>query len=373
MSPPAAPAAPDDPLEQWRAAGLYDPHDPGAPGRLALLRWISGHGVTIPQMQQACADGQLNALVGDLSLRPGPRRSPRDVARMVDMDLALVHDVRQAAGLPPVADDDAELTDDDVQMLRLFHEADGFFSRDELLRLATVMGASLRRVADAAGEMFLRDVEAPLKANGPTFDLEMAQLNLAGIQLARAATGVFAPMFLAHLEFSTYRTRRARRDSEDYETVPLAVGFVDLSGFTERSSGLAPAALRDLIVQFEDRAHRVVHQHDGRVVKLIGDEVMFSAVDASAVCAIALALTAAAPEGTSARGGLAYGPVIASGGDLYGPVVNLASRIADIAIPGEVLVNDAIAQSVPARVFEPAGRRRLKGFSEPVRLWTLTG
>ena len=48
-------------------------------------------------------------------------------------------------------------------------------------RLATVVGASIRRIADAAGEMFLRDVEAPLKASGPNSDLEMAQANLAGI------------------------------------------------------------------------------------------------------------------------------------------------------------------------------------------------
>jgi adenylate cyclase len=65
--------------------------------------------------------------------------------------------------------------------------------------------------------------------------------------------------------------------------------------------------------------------------------------------------------------------VLASGGDLYGPVVNLASRIADIAIPGEVLVDDAIADHVRGRTFEPAGRRSLKGFSQPIRLWTLTG
>jgi adenylate cyclase len=70
---------------------------------------------------------------------------------------------------------------------------------------------------------------------------------------------------------------------------------------------------------------------------------------------------------------VAYGPVIASGGDLYGPIVNLASRLADIAVPGEVLVNDAIAGTVTDHAFEPAGRRQLKGFSEPERLWSLTG
>ena len=363
----------DDTRSEWIAAGLYDPADPLADARLALLEWIAGHGVTIEQMQSACAGGQLSSLVGDLNLRPGPWLTPRELSARIGINLHLIGDVRRAAGFPAVGAHEQVLTEDDVRMLELFHLADGFFSHAELLRLATVMGSALRRIADAAGEMFLRDVEAPLKARGPTWELDIAKANFAGVELARAASGVFAPMFLAHLELSTQRTRAARRNSEDYDTMPLAVGFVDLTGFTERASGLSIAALRDLIVDFEGRANTIVGDNDGRVVKLIGDEVMFSAVDSASACAIALALTAAAPDGTLARGGLAFGNVLASGGDLYGPVVNLASRIADTAIPGEVLVDGSVADHVPERSFEPAGRRSLKGFGEPVRLWTLTG
>jgi class 3 adenylate cyclase len=360
-------------IDQWSAAGLYDAAASNAAERLELLRWIADHGATLEEMSVACEAGQLSSLVGDLRLRPGRRRTALEVATAVGMEPSLLNDVRRAAGLSPVQFDEAGLVDDDVRMLELFHLADSFFSRGELLRLATVMGSAMRRIADAAGEMFLRDVEAPLKVGDGPHDLEMAKANLAATELARAATGVFAPMFLAHLEISTQRTRAARRNSENYETVPLAVGFVDLSGFTQVSRGLTATALRDLIVDFEARANTVVGDHDGRIVKLIGDEVMFSAIDSSAGCSIALALTAAAPAGTQARGGVAYGPVIASGGDLYGPIVNLASRLADIAVPGEVLVNDAIAGTVTDHAFEPAGRRQLKGFSEPERLWSLTG
>ncbi|HRB03699.1 MAG TPA: adenylate cyclase regulatory domain-containing protein [Ilumatobacteraceae bacterium] len=356
---------------EWVAAGLYDPAAPQAAERLDLLRWIAAHGATVDQMTTACSAGQLSSLVGDLSLRPGRLRTGLDVATALGMEPALLNDVRRAAGLPAVPNDVPALADDDVHMLEIFHLADAFFSREELLRLATVMGSAMRRIADAAGEMFLRDVEAPLKGNDSHRDLEMAKANLAGIELARSATAVFAPMFLAHLQLSTERTRAARRDSEDYDTVPLAVGFVDLSGFTEMSVALSSAELRILIVDFEGRANGIVGDHDGRIVKLIGDEVMFSAINGTAACAIASALTAAAPAGTCARGGVAFGAVIASGGDLYGPIVNLASRLADIAVPGEVLVNEAIANSVPTRDFEPAGRRQLKGFVEPVRLWSL--
>lgn len=362
-------AHPDE--QRWIQAGLVDPTSPTADQRLELLAWLTERQVTIEQMVDACAQNQLVSLAGDGALRPGPRITPRELATRLGTEVSLVLAVRRASGFPAIGEDEREITDDDVRMFEMFEAAAAFFSRDEVLRLATVMGSSMRRIADAAGEMFLRDVEGPMKASAPTHEIDIAQANLAAIELARASTGVFVPMFLTHLEVSTQRTRAARGTSEDYDTVPLAVGFVDLSGFTERSTRLAPHELRDMVVDFEGRANGIVGDHDGRVVKLIGDEVMFSAIGAEAACSIALALTAAAPDGTQARGGVAYGEVVASGGDLYGPIVNLASRIADIAIPGEVLVNDAIATSAAGHLFEPAGRRSLKGFGEPVRVWTL--
>ncbi|MCX6519112.1 MAG: hypothetical protein NTZ21_00450 [Actinobacteria bacterium] len=357
--------------QRWIDAGLLDVDAANADGRRELLAWMDGRGVTIAAMVDADRQGQLNSAAGDLAIRPGPRLSPRELAARLDIDVQLVRDVRRASGLPAVGDDEPDLTDGDVTLFEIFKAASTFFSRDEVLRFSTVLGSSMRRIADAAGEMFLRDVEAPLKADGTSNELEMAKANLFAIELAQVSTGIFAPMFLSHIEISTQRTRLARRDSDDYETVPLAIGFVDLSGFTERSSSLTPRELRDLVVDFEMRANGIVGDHDGRVIKLIGDEVMFSAIHAEAACAIALALTEAAPADIPARGGLAYGEVVASGGDLFGPVVNLASRIADIAIPGEVLVDSRVAHDAPSMSFEPAGRRSLKGFSEPVRVWTL--
>ena len=117
----------------------------------------------------------------------------------------------------------------------------------------------------------------------------------------------------------------------------------------------------------------LVSEHGGRLIKLIGDEVMFSTVAPDTACRIASELIRHAEAWvTSARGGIAHGPVVASGGDVYGETVNLASRIADIAVPGELLVNEAVVAGAPDLAFEPAGRRQLKGFPAPTRLWSLT-
>jgi adenylate cyclase len=65
--------------------------------------------------------------------------------------------------------------------------------------------------------------------------------------------------------------------------------------------------------------------------------------------------------------------VVARQGDYYGEVVNLASRLADLAIPGEVLADDHLrrASARSSLVFEGAGRRQLKGFDQPVAVYSV--
>jgi adenylate cyclase len=355
--------------EDWIRAGLYDPAEPGASERLELLEWIASHGVTVEQMVAACEIGQLNALVGDLGLRPGARHTVAQTAALSGLTTDEIVRIRRASGFPDVAPDEPVYVDADIEMFKTFALASQFFSETELVHFVRVVGGSLRRIAEAAGEMFLRDVEAGLQEGS---ELDRAKANLAAIDLVQAASAIFEPMFRAHLENATQSTRAARRGANDYSAMPLTVGFVDLNGFTARSASLQADELLELVVTFESTAVDLVSGHGGRLVKLIGDEVMFSAVDCAAACTIAAELiTTVTSWGSSARGGLAHGQVITSGGDVYGDVVNLASRIADIAVPGEVLVNEAVTQLVRDRTFEPAGRRQLKGFAEPVRLWSM--
>ncbi len=359
-------------LEQsWIDAGLYDPMSPRAHERLELLHWIHDSGVTLEEMVAACAAEQLGAVVGDRLLRPGRRLTTSQVAEEVGLDPAMVAAIRNASGFPAAAPHEQVYVEDDLAMFRAFHAALAVFSTDELVHFTRVIGSSMRRVAEAAGEMFLRDVEAPMQ--GQSTELDKARATAAGIELARSATTVFDPMFRAHVEVATRTTRRARAGLHDYTTTPLCIAFVDLNGFTTRSGAVPPEELLELVMQFEATAIDLVSEHGGRLVKLIGDEVMFSTVEPNVACHIAAEIIDRARGWhTSARGGLAHGPVLTSGGDLYGEVVNLASRIADIAVPGELLVNDAIVNGADTFAFEPAGRRQLKGFAQPIRLWSLS-
>jgi adenylate cyclase len=123
------------------------------------------------------------------------------------------------------------------------------------------------------------------------------------------------------------------------------VGFADLVGFTALSQQVGDDELAVVVDEFEQLAFDVVTASGGRVVKMIGDEVMFTVDSPAAAAEIGLALaesTRGADELSEVRVGMAYGPLLEREGDLYGPVVNLASRITALAYPGSIVVGPAL-------------------------------
>jgi adenylate cyclase len=146
----------------------------------------------------------------------------------------------------------------------------------------------------------------------------------------------------------------------------LAVGFVDLVGFTRTSGSMQTDELGRLLGRFEALASDVITEAGGRVVKLIGDEAMlvFPTADQAAQGAIELVDACAAGDLPSARAGLSLGQVLARGGDYFGRPVNLASRLVDVAPPDTVLADDAFVEAISGTmtlVIEPQRRKRLKG------------
>ncbi len=236
---------------------------------------------------------------------------------------------------PMFSEDDAEFTDFLVQANPVGSHG------GELLR---VLGSSLSRVAEAAVAVYVQTQEPDQDL--PGLDIlawakGQAAVNAAALRLGDSMGAVFAH----HMRDAIDRQRAAQTEVSDRSLHRLAVGFVDLVGFTPLSLHTSPTSLLELIGDFEGRAFEVAANHQGRIVKHIGDEVMFVAPDAGDGCAIALEITASSGTGIEPRGGVCYGDVITRHGDYYGPVVNLASRLADLAVPGEVLVDADTARA----------------------------
>jgi adenylate cyclase len=158
------------------------------------------------------------------------------------------------------------------------------------------------------------------------------------------------------------------------DAMSVAVGFADLVGFTALSQQLEEDELAKLVDRFEATAYDVVSAGGGRVVKMIGDEVMFAVDDVRRAIEIAFILSETYHDDESlsdVRVGVAYGPALEREGDLYGPTVNLASRIVGIAYAGSVVVStevrDALADD-EAFAFRSLRTRHLKDIGR-VSLW----
>jgi adenylate cyclase len=163
--------------------------------------------------------------------------------------------------------------------------------------------------------------------------------------------------------------------SEEPATVAseLAVGFLDLVGYTALSQLLDEQELAILVARFEALTHDTVAQHGGRLVKSIGDEVMFVAEDPAVAAQIALRLTERTGDDAvlpDARAGLALGAVVAQEGDYYGPVVNLAHRLVEVAYPGTVLVSDAMHDALEGDPSFSFGRSRTRRIRDIGRVGT---
>jgi len=359
---------------QFTAAGLYDPTAPNAAARLAFLDWLASRGVTIEQMIQAERETSLTALASDLSLRSGPRLSARDVARRHDLTVEQVLALSLAAGLSPQAPDDPMYVEEDAALFASFVDASKLFGEAATRRFIRVVGSSVARIAEAAITLYQVNVEGPLRASGGS-ELELATKNVRATDLLAGVREMLQGLLGGHMERATRLFREARsRYSAD--TVTLGVGFVDLVGFTPLAHRMPARELAEVIERFEDAAYDIATARDGRVVKLIGDEVMFVTRDPGAACDIALTLIErfAGDPAVTPRGGLAHGELLQRGGDYYGPIVNLASRVAQIAVPNELLVTRDLAATAArssALRFEPAGKRMLKGLDDPVPLLTV--
>src|SRR5262249_2169573 len=138
----------------------------------------------------------------------------------------------------------------------------------------------------------------------------------------------------------------------------------------------APRELTAMVDRFEALAYEHIPERGGRVVKTIGDEVMFAVDDGSFAADIAVALVEAHARRTDlpdVRVGLAHGPTLAWEGDLYGPTVNLASRLVAFARPATVLVSDALGQDLreaPGLTLRHLRPVRLQGIGR-VRSWVV--
>jgi adenylate cyclase len=153
---------------------------------------------------------------------------------------------------------------------------------------------------------------------------------------------------------------------------PVAVGFVDIVGFTQLGEAIAAEELGALVRDFERAVERVTTP-PVRLVKTIGDAAMLVAPEPKPVLDAVLELVEESRGDSSLpllRGGLASGTALQRAGDWYGRPVNLASRLTSFARRGTVVASkDVHDAAVDGYAWSFAGNRRFKGVAGEVPVY----
>lgn len=301
----------------------------------------------------------------------GPQSmSRRDVALQSGVSMVGTRRFWHALGFPLLDSEQQYFTDADLQALRRMARLVRAGRIDEPAALAITR--AFARTADRLGSWQVHIVAesvADQVGDGVT-DAEAARRAAATVvELAADLEPLLVYAWRRHLADAV---ARLLSDATPGEVEPgrRLIGFADLVAFTSVVQRLSERELSHTVQRFEALATDVVTAHGGKVVKTVGDEVLFSAKRVAPGVAIALDLVDALAEDPvlpEVRVGCAYGPVVSRLGDVFGTTVNRASRLSAIASPGNVLVDSGCATELAAQsgfTVRALRRRSLRGVGQ---------
>ncbi len=282
----------------------------------------------------------------------------------------------------PRPDWDERVREDDAEVLRVSLVMFEGLARNEdsTVTGAKIFGENVRRIAESQVRYFRAHVEEPLYASGmkmrEAIDIA-AQLGKSfkdetfhALQIlhARHMEHYVMEDVIANLELSLEEAGMAQRRPAK----PPAIAFLDLSGYSSLTEKEGDEIAARMAENLGEMVQGAAARHGGRVVKLLGDGVMFHFSEPRDAIHLGLDLVDEAPTRglPNARMGMHAGPVIYRDADYFGRTVNVAARVADYARPSEVLVTaEAAVAGPPAGVrLVEIGEVTLKGLSRPVSL-----
>lgn len=324
-------------------------------------------------------DGSSSSLESMLLGRPASM-GRRQVSREAQVSMRSARKFWHALGFPIVQDEDAMFTEADLMALRTVARLvrEGEFDETTALAMTRAFARTTDRLAVWQTQLMAEALASPGLEAGLG---EKDSRAVPDRQAAEAAARKLATMaddlepllvyaWRRHLTAAITRMLADASPDEEHRGVGRVVGFADLVAFTSLVRRLTERQLAAMVQHFEELASDIVTAHGGRVIKTVGDEILFVAVEPAPAAAIALDLVDAMAEDDllpPARVGMATGQVVSRLGDVFGTTVNRASRLTAVAPPGGVLVDDALAAQLAALSgFDMTAQRRrtLRGIGQ---------
>ncbi len=354
-------------FDALEAAGIANARE-----RAALIEYLDSLGFSADEMVAAERRGRLFGLAGDVLQRSGlPMYTLRGAADRLGVSVEELTHAWSSLGLSAADTDQPMFSQVDIDGLSSWVAMKSAVGEEATLTLLRVLGASMARLAEAGS--------TAIRLGLPDIQMEHSGDELTTAQAYRTV-GEFIPrlgvlidaVFRHHTVSARTYFEGVVRDAS--ASVICGIGFADLTGFTSLTQRLTPTELSGLLVEFAAAVNDVVLADGGRVVKFIGDEVMWVSSTPEQLAKVALDLVEH-PQAMQARlqvrAGLGYGSVLAIGGDYFGTAVNLAARLVGAAAPGQILASSDVRDELPGWPAIPQDSLVLKGFDGPVTAYDL--
>lgn len=347
-----------------------------------LEQFLLERGAAPQEIRQAEAEGWVTLLAIDRSLFGEPPKYTREeIAEQSGIAPEVSVRLWRALGFPDVPPGVPAFTEESIIVLRsLQQRVEAWFMRrndseaeavEALVQQVRAISGGFARVAEALSDSVVDAIEAARESG--LDDEAIAELYVEYLDW-ESVERLFD--YVLRLQMRDAVWRKLATDHASATRPTLAVGFLDLVGYTALSQMLEDDELGALVDRFEALTHDTVAELGGRVVKTIGDEVMFVSESPAVTAKIALRLTERTEVDQvlpDARAGLAYGSLVAREGDYYGPVVNLAHRLVELAYPGTVLASDELHDAIvddPAFTWGRPRDRKIRDIGR-VKTWPL--
>ncbi len=349
--------------------------------RVLLAHSLEGAGVPLDTLGDALQRGSLSldfldaqayerfAALSDETFRQASERT--------GVPLELVMAIREAIGMALPSPDDLLREDERAILPFLELQTEAGFKIAATERLLRVTGDATRRISEQEAAWWRSEVVAPAMAAGrgvdemtsPTFSnlvtplSEQALLAMFHAQQARNWTANIIDGFEQLMAREGIHSRLER---------PPAICFLDISGYTRLTQELGDDAAVDMAATVARLVQRGSVRYGGKPIKWLGDGVMcyFDQPGRGVRSALEMVEELPAAGLPPVHVGLSCGPVLFQEGDYFGATVNLSSRVADYARPGEVLVTRSVAEAAKEDGigFHDIGPVDLKGVEGSVHL-----
>jgi class 3 adenylate cyclase len=366
-------------LQAYRKRKLIDPDGDGLLDdldvlRVRLLKHYRALGHSVDELEKAISERAEFVLYAELLWGPA---SEEVTAEAASEELGIPEDavrtLLRAVGLG------TSLPREDMRFLEMVKQlVDGGIPLKMLLDLARVYGDTLRRLAQAEVRM-IRDFHVE---SGRSSLLKSREQSERLQSLQELVGPILEPLLLTvhrrHLLHASVQEAVADLEAagrgEDRTTLEATIVFVDLASFTSLARVHGDETAADILDTFDQLTRRLIDEHNGTLVKQIGDAFMLVFTEPSAALRFAVHLDAVAssePNFPAVRTGINTGPVLYRVGDYVGNTVNIAARLAALASAHEIFVTQAVADAVDDDEIKlvTAGRFELAGVEAPVELW----